>query len=83
MPTWPTVREVILAVWLGPPIDPDYKAACDRVAEREAAWYPGFEVRRADAAFSPEQGPHLTAALGNSLVVHQQPSPSPLCSTRD
>jgi hypothetical protein len=34
----PTAREIIMAVWFGPIVDPDYNAACDSAAEREENW---------------------------------------------
>jgi hypothetical protein len=35
----PTGREIIMAEWFDPEVDPDYKAACDRAAEREEGWH--------------------------------------------
>jgi hypothetical protein len=34
----PTAREIIMAAWFGPEVDPDYEAACYRAAEREEGW---------------------------------------------
>jgi hypothetical protein len=38
----PTAREIIMAAWFGPIIDPDYKSGCDRAPEREENWYQDF-----------------------------------------